>query len=190
MPSDIRERLLALIRHRALVRMVGRKFKLASGQESEFYLDMKMIELAPEGSHLIGEVMFELLKDMDIDAIGGLAVGAVPMVTSIVESCYRNGKEIEGFFVRDEIKKHGTMKKIEGKLVENARVVIVDDVITTGESTLKAADAARERGAEIVAILSIVDRGAGAAERFAALTPDYRFAFSLDEVLAETEAPA
>src|SRR5262245_60205686 len=159
-----REQLLALIQSRALTRGPVR---LASGQVSDFYLDLKMIELSPPGSYLIGEVMYEFIRDLDIDAIGGLAVGAVPMVTSIVECCHRNDRDdIEGFFVRDEAKTHGTMKTIEGKLKKNARVVVVDDVITTGTSTEKAVNAVKKEGAEIVAILGIVDRGAGAAERF------------------------
>jgi orotate phosphoribosyltransferase len=175
-----RERLLTLIRDRALLRG---DVKLSSGKQSDFYLDMKMIELLPQGSHLIGEVMFQEIADMDIDAIGGLAVGAVPMVTSIVDCCYRKEKDIEGFFVRDEIKKHGTMKKIEGRFPPNARVVIVDDVVTTGRSIDKALEAVREKGGEIVGIISIVDRDAGAKEHFAALGLDYRSVFTKQDVL-------
>ncbi len=187
MNQENRDRLLSLIQERALTRG---PVKLASGKVSDFYLDMKMIELSPVGSHLIGEVLYELIRDLDIDAIGGLAVGAVPMVTSIVECCYRNHKEIEGFFVRDEAKTHGTMKIIEGKLPKNARVVVVDDVITTGTSTEKAVKAVKEWGAEIVAIRAIVDRGAGGKERFASLTSDYRSVFTLDQVLADAPAAA
>lgn len=181
MSHDNREKLLKLIQDRALTKG---PVKLASGKVSDFYLDMKMIELSPAGSHLIGEVMFDLVRDLEIDAIGGLAVGAVPMVTSIIECCYRNQREVEGFFVRDEAKTHGTMKTIEGNLKKNARVVVVDDVITTGGSTQKAIDAVRKLGCEVAAILAIVDRGAGGRERFASVTENYRFAFGLDEVLA------
>jgi orotate phosphoribosyltransferase len=184
--TDHRERLLKLIRERALIQ--GTKVKLASGKESDFYLDMKMIELFPEGSHLIGEVMFDLIKNLQIDAIGGLAVGAVPMVTSIVDCCYRHGKELEGFFVRDEVKQHGTRKKIEGNLPDRAKVIVVDDVVTTGGSIDKAIAAVRERGGEIVAVLSIVDRDAGAAEHFASEGIDYRSAFSKPEVLGTRHA--
>lgn len=184
--SENRERLLTLIQERAL--MKG-PIKLASGKVSDFYLDMKMIELMPEGAHLIGEVLHEFIHDMEIDAIGGLAVGAVPMVTSIVECCFRHGKDLEGFFVRDEKKQHGTMKTIEGRLPENARVVVVDDVVTTGGSTKKAVDAVVAAGAEVVAILAIVDRDAGAAELFATMTDDYRAVFTKAEVLA-ANAPA
>src|SRR5579872_5507059 len=113
MSDETREQLLSLIQQRALTRG---PITLASGQVSDFYLDMKMIEMSPLGSHLIGEVMFDLMGDLKIDAVGGLAVGAVPMVSSIVECCYRKKREIEGFFVRSEIKTHGTMKKIEGRL--------------------------------------------------------------------------
>jgi len=185
MNQENRDQLLSLIQERALTRG---PIKLASGKVSDFYLDMKMIELSPVGSRLIGEVMYDMIRDLDIDAIGGLAVGAVPMVTSIVECCYRNQREIEGFFVRDEAKSHGTMKVIEGRLPENARVVVVDDVITTGASTEKAVNAVRKAGAEVVAIRAIVDRGAGGRERFASLTSDYRAVFSLDQVLADAPA--
>ena len=182
-----REWLLTLIRDRALLK---EKVKLSSGQESNFYLDMKMVELLPEGSYLIGEVMFDLIEELDIAAIGGLAVGAVPMVTSIVECCYRNEKEIEGFFVRDGIKTHGTRKRIEGKFTDGCRVVLVDDVVTTGRSIDKAIDAATERGAEIVSIFSIVDRDAGAKAHFAEKGIEYRSVFSKSEVLADVHVTA
>ncbi len=185
MTQASREKLLTLIRERALLQ---ERVKLSSGQESDFYLDMKMIELFPEGSYLIGEVMFEMIEGLDIDAIGGLAVGAVPMVTSIVECCFRKGKEIEGFFVRDEAKQHGTMKTIEGRFENVSRVVIVDDVVTTGRSIDKAVAAVKARGAEIVAIFSIVDRDAGAKAHFASQGVPYKSVFSKSDVLNTAHA--
>lgn len=181
-----RDRLLALIRERALLRG---DVVLASGQKSSFYVDGKMIEVSPLGAYLIGEVIFDEIAELDIDAIGGLAVGAVPVVTSIMVSCHNHGREhMEGFFVREEPKSHGTKKLIEGQLPENARVVIVDDVVTSGGSVLKAVEAAEERGAEVVLILSIVDRNAGATELFASKGYEYKAIFKKEEVLENVPA--
>ena len=143
--KSLRERLLTLIRERAFRQGA---VTLSSGQTSDFYVDGKMIEMMPEGAYLIGEAVFEEIKDLDVDAIGGLAVGAVPMVTSAVISCHHHGKCIEGFFVRAEAKGHGTRKVVEGLLPPKSKVVVVDDVVTTGKSVLQAIAAVEEQGCE------------------------------------------
>lgn len=181
MASELRERLLSLIVERAYT---PGEVTLASGRTSNFYIDGKLIEVSPEGAFLIGEVAWERIRDLDVNAVGGLAVGAVPMVTSIAISCWNHGKELDGFFVRDAAKSHGTRKTIEGVLPENARVLLVDDVITSGGSTLKAAEAVEERGGKVVRVLAIVDRDAGAAELFASKGYEYDAVFSKEDVLA------
>jgi orotate phosphoribosyltransferase len=179
MGRDHKTRLLALLNERAY--MQG-DVTLSAGGQSSFYIDGKMVEMNPEGAFLIGEVIYGAIKDLDVQAIGGLAVGAVPMVTSIVISCHHHEKPLEGFFVRDAAKSHGTRKVIEGLLHAGDRVVMVDDVITSGKSVLKAIEAAEERGAEIVKVVSIVDRDAGAAALFAERGYGYEFIFTKDEV--------
>jgi orotate phosphoribosyltransferase len=137
-----------------------------SGEKSEYFIDGKMTAVSSEGAELIGEVLYERTKDLHIDAIGGLQVGAVPLITAAVISYQRHGKPIEGFWVREEVKAHGTRKQIEGALQKGMRVAIVDDVFTKGGSTLKAAQAAREFGCEVVLVLALVDRLRGARALF------------------------
>ncbi len=162
--SDTEQQLLGLLSARSFKRG---DFTLASGVKSTYYIDGKMSEVNPQGAYLIGEVLFERVRDLDIDAIGGLAVGAVPLVTAAVISSYRHERPIEGFWVRDEVKSHGTKKQIEGGLRAGSRVVIVDDVITKGGSALKAIKAVRDHGCEVVLVLALVDRLAGARQLFA-----------------------
>lgn len=159
--SPARTRLLELIRQRAYRRG---DFTLASGKKSDTYIDGKMVQFHPEAAHLLGECLFELLADDDFDAIGGLAVGAVPLVTSFVISCHRHGRAVEGFFVRDKKKDHGTEQKIEGMFRSGCKAVILDDVITEGGSALKAVAAAEAAGARIVAVVAVVDRQEGGGD--------------------------
>lgn len=181
-----RERLLHLIQTRAYRQG---EVTLASGRTSDFYIDGKMIEVSPEGAYLIGEALYEQIRDMDVAAVGGLAVGAVPLVTSVVISAYHHGGGLEGFFVRDQAKSHGTMKVIEGYLPNPGdRIVVVDDVITSGKSVMKAIEAVKERGAEIAAVLAIVDREAGARQFFDSQGYRYVSIFSKQDVLESAPA--
>jgi orotate phosphoribosyltransferase len=180
--SGLRERLLSLIRDRAYRRG---QFKLASGRTSDFYFDGKQVELMPEGAHLIGELVYEEIKNGGFDAIGGLAVGAVPMVTSAVISCYHHGLPIEGIFVRGQAKGHGTEKVIEGKLNKGDRVVVVDDVATSGGSLLQSIQAVEAAGATVGLVLALVNRQEGAEKAFEEAGYPFRWIFSKDDV-AET----
>jgi len=161
--TEVEKRLLQLIEERSFRRGV---FRLASGDTSTYYIDGKMTEVHSEGSHLIGEVLYERTKDLAIDAIGGLEVGAVPLTTAAVISYHMRGRTMEGFWVRDKAKGHGTQKTVEGKLRPKARVVIVDDVVTRGNSVIKAVEAVREMECEVAMILVLVDRLRGAAQLF------------------------
>ena len=173
-------KLMALIRNRALRHG---DVTLASGEQSDFYIDGRMIAVCPEGAYRIGEVLFEETKDIEFDAMGGLAVGAVPMITSFVTSCFHRERDVEGFFVRAEAKSHGTKKLVEGRLKQGDRVIIVDDVVTSGGSVMKAIRAAEDVGARVVLVLSIVDRDRGAAEMFASHGYAYRSVFTKQDVL-------
>jgi orotate phosphoribosyltransferase len=164
------------------------EFTLASGDKSRYYIDGKMGEVSSECAYLIGEVLYERTHALDIDAIGGLEVGAVPLTTAAVISYHHHGGKIEGFWVRSDAKKHGTKKKIEGNLKRGAKVVIVDDVITRGTSAAEAVDVVRERGCEIVQVLSLVDREAGARELFREdYGLDYRAIFSIRDFGVEPD---
>ncbi|MHB1427017.1 MAG: orotate phosphoribosyltransferase [Gemmataceae bacterium] len=141
-------------------------FRLASGAMSDYYIDGKMVEAFSESAYLIGEVLFERTKDLQIDAIGGLEIGAVPLTTAAVISYQLHGRKMEGFWVRDKAKVHGTRKVVEGNLKPRGRVVILDDVITTGGSSGKAIKEVKEMGCEVVRVLALVDRLQGAAKFF------------------------
>jgi orotate phosphoribosyltransferase len=161
--SEFETQLLQLLKDRAL--RFG-TFRLASGGTSDHYIDGKMVEVFSRSTRVIGEVLYERTKNLDIDAIGGLEVGAVPLTTAAVFAYDLHGREMEGFWVRDVVKLHGTQKRVEGNLRHGSRVVIVDDVVTKGGSGAKAIEAVREIGCEVVAVVALVDRLAGAAELF------------------------
>ena len=161
--SDTERQLLKLIQERAF--RLG-TFRLASGDTSNYYIDGKMVEVFSESAHLIGEVLYEQTQALSLDAIGGLEVGAVPLTTAAVISYHLHGRRMEGFWVRDEVKGHGTKKLIEGNLKPGSRVVIVDDVFTKGASALKAVKAVNELGCEVGLVLAVVDRLQGARALF------------------------
>lgn len=161
--TDAERRLHHLLAERSIQRGT---FKLASGGISDYYIDGRMSAVHSESAHLIGEVIYERTRHLDIQAIGGLAVGAVPLTTAAVISYHHHGRVLEGFWVRDEAKSHGTQKRIEGNLTPGSRVVVVDDVFTKGTSALKAVQAVREQNCEVVLVLALVDRLQGARALF------------------------
>jgi orotate phosphoribosyltransferase len=161
--SENERKLLELLKTRSFRRGV---FRLASGGTSDYYIDGRMTEVYSEGAYLIGEVLYERTRDLAIDAIGGLQVGAVPLTTAAVISYHHHGRTMNGFWVREEVKSHGAQKRIEGGLQKGARVAIVDDVFTKGGSALKAIEAVRELECEVVVVLTLVDRLQGAQALF------------------------
>ena len=186
--SDTEKRLAALIKERSL--QTNGPYRLASGGTSHYYIDGKMTEVFSEAAHLIGEVLYEMTKDAAIDAIGGLEVGAVPLTTAAVISYHLHGRKMEGFWVRDQVKTHGTQKMVEGNLKPGSRVAVIDDVVTQGNSTIKAIRAVREKGCEVVLVLALVDRLCGAEQRFRAEgITDYRPVFTIRDLGVEPDAP-
>lgn len=161
--SEAETQLLQLLKDRSFQ---WGTFLLASGDVSSYYIDGKMTEVFSEGAYLIGEVLYERTSGLQVDAIGGLEVGAVPLTTAALISYHLHGRRMEGFWVRDKVKNHGTQKLVEGRLEPSSRVVIVDDVITRGSSSVKAAEAVRAIGCEVVQVLALVDRLQGAGELF------------------------
>jgi orotate phosphoribosyltransferase len=175
--SETEARLLQLVKDRSFRRGT---FRLASGGTSDYYIDGRMTALFSGAVPLIGEVLYERTKDLGIDAVGGLAVGAVPLTAAAVYAYALHGKSMEGFWVRNEIKRHGTQKLIEGNLPPHSRVVVVDDVFTQGTSAAKAVEGVREAGCEVVAVIALVDRLQGAAELFRGLGIDnYQAIFTI-----------
>ena len=179
--SGARGRLVAIIRERSF--QSGREIKLASGRTSTYYFNMKPTMLDSEGAHLIATLILEAIAGMDADLIGGLEMGAVPIASAVAAVSHASGKEggkpVNAFFVRKQAKEHGTKSLIEGlpegDSLKGKRVVIVEDVTTTGGSAIKAAETVRAEGAEVVGVVTVVDRQEGAADAFVAagltLTP-------------------
>lgn len=140
------------------------EFTLSSGQKSDHYFEGKRLTLHPEGAYLIGKEIYDRLAMIDVDAIGGLVMGAFPIITAVALVSYQEGKPIPSFIVREQPKQHGTQRKIEGHFRKGSKVAIVDDVITTGGSVLKAIKAVEEEGCEVVKVIVIVDRNEGGSE--------------------------
>lgn len=134
-------------------------FKLASGSMSHFYFDCKKTTLDPEGAYLIGEIIYDYIQDWVIKGVGGLTLGADPISAAIMHSAWRRDiRRINQFIVRKKLKDHGSIKLVEGNLQKDDPVLIVDDVITTGGSTIKAIDSAKEEGLIVKGVVVIIDR--------------------------------
>jgi orotate phosphoribosyltransferase len=159
-PSD-RQRLLAVFKQRAF--SFG-QFTLASGKESNYYVNSKKAIFHSEVVSLLGDVLYDMTKDLALDAAGGLEVGAIPMAATLAQAYHRHGRNLEGFFVRKQPKSHGSQERIEGVLQAGMRVAVLDDVLTTGGSALQAVAEIEKAGAIIVAVVCIVDRLEGARE--------------------------
>jgi orotate phosphoribosyltransferase len=181
-----RERLRLLLRSHSL--MFG-EFTLASGQKSHYYFDSKKTTLLPEGAYLAAAEVLRAIRvhGIEADAIGGMTLGADPIVCPVAALSQIEGPALRAFIVRKDTKGHGTERRIEGNLAPRSRVIVVDDVVTTGGSTLRAIEAAESAGHEVVAVLCLVDREEGGAERLARwpFHPLFRRAEIFDESAAE-----
>jgi orotate phosphoribosyltransferase len=174
-----RARLLELIKARAIVHG---KVTLSSGREADYYVDLRRITLDGEAAPLVGQIMNELTRDLDFDAVGGLTLGADPVATAMLHAAAAGGRRLDAFVVRKSGKAHGLQQRIEGPSIRGRRVVIVEDTTTTGASPLDAVAAAREEGAEVVAVATIADRATGAKEKLEAQGLTYVTAYSLQEL--------
>ncbi len=139
-------------------------FVLSSGKHSAHYFDCRRVTLDPEGLALASELLIEKMRQASLAAIGGLAIGADPLVAGVVATSLRLDYPINGFIVRKEQKQHGTGKKIEGSLIAGTKVAIVDDVVTSGGSIIEAANSCLSEGLEPAAAYALVDREEGGAE--------------------------
>lgn len=159
-----RQRLVALLRERSFER---KKVILASGRESDFFIDCKQSVLTAEGHALAGELMFDALSEIpECDAVGGVELGGCPLASAVSLVSFQRGRPLPALYVRKARKDHGSAKLVEGDKALRAglRVALLEDVITTGGSSLKAVEALKSAGAEVVGILALVDREEGGAE--------------------------
>jgi orotate phosphoribosyltransferase len=176
MSSD-RDALLEQIKTKAVVHG---KVTLSSGLEADYYIDLRRITLDAVAAPLVGKVMLETTADLDYDAVGGLTLGADPVATAMMHAAAAQGRVLDSFVVRKTGKAHGMQRRIEGPDVAGRRVLIVEDVSTTGGSPLTAVEAAREAGAEVVGVAVIVERGAAPAVEKTGLP--YVMAYSLADL--------
>jgi len=160
-PTD-RQQLLKIITEGAYVR---EKITLSSGKSSDYYIDARLVTLTSEGAYLCAKLMLEAVKDLKFDAIGGPTLGADPMIGAINCLSHEQGRPLKTFIIRKEAKAHGKGKMVEGPaLKKGARVIVIDDVATTGKAFLHSIDVLRPLGVSVEACLCIVDRDEGAAD--------------------------
>ena len=179
-----RARLAELVNELAVVRG---KVTLASGLESNFYVDMRRATLHHEAAPLIGHVMLDLLEENgfsvdEVDTVGGLTMGADPVATAMLHAAAARGLDPDAFVVRKAAKDHGMKRQIEGPSVEGKRVVVLEDTSTTGGSPIQAVEALRAAGAQVLAVAVIVDRNTGARERIEAADLPYLYALGLEDL--------
>jgi orotate phosphoribosyltransferase len=163
--ADKRERLLAIIQRQSVLQ--GREFRLASGRSSNFFIDLKKTMFDPEGASLLADLLFARIEGEDVDYIGGMEAGGIPIVAALSMRSWPE-RPIKSFFVRKEIKGHGTDQRIEGLLEPGSKVILFEDVTTTGGSAMHAVAQVRQCGCTVVKVISVVDRLEGAQGNFQA----------------------
>jgi orotate phosphoribosyltransferase len=177
-----RRELLTLLKKKSYRYSPDQPFKLVSGRESPYYIDCRPTTHSAQGLALIGEIVWEMVRGLDLDAIGGLTMGADPIAHAVALTSYLRGRPINAFSVRKSPKGHGTGGLVVGDVKPGDKVVIVEDVITTGGSTLKAVAAARDFGLEVVQVLILVDRQEGGREAVALVVPQVQAVFTLADL--------
>ena len=140
--------------------VVHGKVILSSGKEADYYVDLRRVTLDSVAAPLVGEVMLDLTKDLEFDAVGGLTLGADPVATAMMHVGASKGRKLDSFVVRKAEKAHGLQRRIEGPDVKGRRVLAVEDTSTTGGSVMTAVEALKEAGAIVVGVAVIVERGA------------------------------
>jgi orotate phosphoribosyltransferase len=156
-----RQALVELVKEKAL--QFG-DFTLASGKKATFYLDCRKVTLDPQGANLIAQGILELLHDEMPSAVGGMAIGADPITAAVITLAGQRGLPLRGFIVRKEAKTHGTGRDVEGPIQPGDTVVIVEDTVTTGGSSLKAIERAEAAGLKVQGVVAVVDRLEGGAQ--------------------------
>ncbi len=181
MNYQLKKRLAALAVKKSFKYSEKAEFKLVSGKMSNYYIDCRKITHNPEGKFLIGAIIFDMIKDDDIKSVGGLTMGADPIANTVSLTSFMNGRYISSFSIRKERKEYGLRKMVEGDVNEGDRVLIVEDVITTGGSTIKAIESAVQEGLKVARIIALVDREEGGREEILKHIPN------MDCLLTKTE---
>lgn len=157
---EMKARLVEIVRERSFFSSEEPIYRLASGEMSKMYFDLRKTTLSPEGQHLIGNLFMDMIEQLGLEprAIGGLTMGADPVASATAFASHARGRPVEAFVIRKEPKAHGLARRIEGNVQEGDPVIVIDDVITTGGSTIKAIRAAEEAGLKIIAVIALLDR--------------------------------
>ena len=160
-------------------------FELASGKKSNLYIDCRKTTKNARGAYLIGNIIYDKISNLDVDAIGGLTMGADPVADAVAYTSVLKGKLINSFSVRKKAKEHGLKRVIEGDVKNGDRVVIVDDVATTGQSTIEAIENARAEGLHIVKVIILVDRQEGGRENILKHNVEFESVLTKQDLLDE-----
>ncbi len=185
--TNMKEELIKLIYQKSFKYSETPAFKLVSGRMSRFYVNCKPTTLSARGMFLVGHLMFEAIKDPSVVGIGGLTFGADPIAVATAFASELKSKPINAFSIRKTQKDHGIVKWIEGDIKPGDRVVIIDDVATTGGSTIKAIERARSEGVDVVKAVILVDRQEGGLENIRKHVPDVSAIISRDELMELNE---
>jgi orotate phosphoribosyltransferase len=180
-----REALVAIVRELAL--KFG-DFTLASGQKASFYLDCRRVTLDSRGANLVADGILDLLGSEWPDAVGGMAIGADPITGAVITKAGQQGKRLKGFIVRKESKQHGTGQDVEGPFEEGDTAVILEDVVTTGGSSLTAIEKAEKAGLKIERVIAIVDRLKGGKETFEKAGYQFDSLLTINDVVEKADA--
>jgi orotate phosphoribosyltransferase len=186
--TTMKKRLIELIISRTFKYTDKPTFRLASGRMSSFYFNCKPTTLHPEGMYLIGNLMYEVIKgrrSWKVKGVGGLTLGADPVANAIAYTSYLKGEPMEAFVVRKEPKKHGTMQWVEGEVKKGDKVLIVEDVITTGGSSIKAVKRAKKCGLKVAGVLTLIDRQEGGKEAIEKLGIPCKALLTKEEIFEE-----
>jgi len=185
--AEMKKRLIELIIERTFKFTDEPTFRLASGKMSSYYFNCKPTTLNAEGMFLVGNLLYDLIKDQKgwtMTAVGGLTLGADPLANAIAYTSYLKDDPLESFVVRKEPKKHGTMLWVEGNVREGDSVVIVEDVVTTGGSTIKAIDRAKNCGLKIAGVIVLIDRQEGGVEAIESLGVTVRTLLTKEDIFS------
>ena len=189
----MKQRLIRLILSRSFKFTKKPTFKLASGKKSNFYFNCKPTTLSAEGMLLIGDLLYDLIKNQKtwkISAIGGLTLGADPIASAIAYTSALRGKPLDAFVIRKQAKKHGTMQWIEGNIKKGDAVLIIEDVITTGGSTIEAIKKARECGLKVKGVVVLIDRQEGGREAIEKMKAPVKVLLTKEEIFRAYKAQA
>lgn len=160
----MKQQLVQMLYEKSFMYSEKPSYKLVSGRMSHFYVNCKPTTLDPRGMFLVGHLAFDRIKDLDVQGVGGLTFGADPVAMATAFASYLKDKPIKAFSIRKTQKDHGIVKWVEGDISSGEKVVIVEDVVTTGGSTIKAVERARAEGLEVIKVVVLVDRHEGGAE--------------------------